>query len=120
MNIQEKTIVNKIRIISVREAAQDLYDIGILFNDYFTIEDFKKFYKIAMKKEDNLKDFLYIYGTLKYATEAIKNNKNDLLLKEDTNFNQNLEKLNETFEKLADNLIEINNNLYKNSNKLKL
>ena len=72
-----------------------------------------------MKQEDNLKDFLYIYEVLQNATNTIKNNKEELFLKEGSNFDQVLEKMNKTFEKLSESLIKINYNSYKNINKLK-
>ena len=115
----ENIAINKIRAIATREAVRDLFDIGILFDKYFTVDDFIKFYKIAMKQEDNLKDFLYIYEVLQNATNTIKNNKEELFLKEGSNFDQVLEKMNKTFEKLSESLIKINYNSYKNINKLK-
>ena len=115
----ENIAINKIRTIGTREDIKALFDIGVLFNEYFDIKSFIKFYKIAMKQEDNLKDFLYIAGVLQNATETIKNNKEGLFLKENNNLDQVLEKMNKTFEKLSESLNNINSNLYKNTNKLK-
>ena len=116
----ENITINKIKAIATRYDVKDLFDLGILFSNYFTENEFIKFYKKAMKKEDNLKDFLYITGVFKTAIEAIKNNKKELLLKEDNNFDQTLEKLSKTFNKLIESLIKINFNLYKHNNNLKI
>ena len=61
------------------------------------------------------RSIMYLLGIFNTAVDKLIKNKEELLLKKSTNFNQVLEQLDETYKKLSTQLIEINNIKFNNN-----
>lgn len=100
---------NKLKTLITRNEIRDLFDFGVLFTNYYTLSDFQKIYIKAFEQNDIYEDIMYLLGIFNTAVDKLIKNKEELLLKKSTNFNQVLEQLDETYKKLSTQLIEINN-----------
>ena len=80
IDIPENFTINKLTTLISRMEVRDYLDFALLFDSYFTIEDFDKIFEKAKLRESSLEDINLLKNVFTYAYTFIEHNMRSLSL----------------------------------------